>query len=137
MYKDKLQRKWQEQKPAVYDKKTRIVALDIVKESKTEKVDDGKELVTEGWSYYPVQIDSIIDYAHIKSQLIEAGYAPKDEFAEVINAMSSVLLVVGTSDDIEEVKNALEANEDVQSFVTFCEYRYMCAKAAKDVLNFY
>lgn len=139
MYKQKLQRRWQEQRPAIYDKKARIVCLDIVKESKKEKVDDGKELVTEGYSFYPIQIDNTIDYAHIKSQLIEAGYAPKDEFGIIANAFNSVIgALLGNDEDIpDSVKEKLKADPDVQAFQTFTEYRQMCADAAKEVLKQY
>lgn len=139
MYRQKLQRRWQEQRPAIYDKKTRIVCLDIVKESKKEKVDDGKELVTEGYSFYPIQTDNVIDYAHIKSQLIEAGYAPKDEFGIMANALASVFgILLGNDEDIPaSIKEKLAADPDVKACLTFTEYRQMCADAAKEVMKQY
>ncbi len=42
----------------------------------------------DGYSYIPVEIDRQIDYGHIKSQLIEAGFAQKDEFGLLMNAMN-------------------------------------------------
>ena len=33
-----LQRRWQEQKPAIYDKPTRTVCLDIVADTQTDEV---------------------------------------------------------------------------------------------------
>lgn len=65
-----LQRRWQESRPEVYDKETHIVCLDIVREDITIE-----GVVTEGYSFIPVEIDDQIDYGHIKSQLIEAGFA--------------------------------------------------------------
>ena len=84
-----LQRRWQETKPQIYDKETRIVCLDIEKENQT--ITDGEEtVVKEGFSFIPVEIDSQIDYGHIKSQLIGAGLAQKDEFGLLLNAVGDI-----------------------------------------------
>ena len=79
-----LQRRWQENKPQVYDKETRIVCLDIVEENQT--ITEGEEtVVKEGFSFIPVEIDSQIDYGHIKSQLIESGFAQMELFVLNLN----------------------------------------------------
>ena len=130
-----LQRRWQEQKPDVYNKETRIVCLDIEKENQT--VTEGEEtVVKEGFSFIPVEIDSQIDYGHIKSQLIEAGFAQKDEFGLLMNAVDNILKAIADNSTISSIKEALNT-EDVNTFVEFCEFRKMCADAAKEVMEFY
>ena len=130
-----LQRRWQEVKPQVYDKETRIVCLDIRKENQT--LTEGEEsVVKEGFSFIPVEIDSQIDYGHIKSQLIEAGFAQKDEFGLLMNAVDKILIAIIGNSSISTIKEALNT-EDVNAFVEFCEFRKMCADAAKEVMKAY
>ena len=130
-----LQRRWQEQKPQVYNKETRIVCLDIVEENQT--ITEGDEtVVKEGFSFIPVEIDSQIDYGHIKSQLIEAGFAQKDEFGLLMNAVDDILKAITDNSTISSINEALNT-EDVNDFVEFCEFRKMCAEAAKEVMKFY
>ena len=130
-----LQRRWQETKPEVYDKATRIVCLDIVEENQT--ITEGEETVLkEGFSFIPVEIDTQIDYGHIKSQLIEAGFAQKDEFGLLMNAVDKILIAIIGNSSISTIKEALNT-EDVNDFVEFCEFRNMCAEAAKEVMKFY
>jgi len=118
-----MQRRWAEEKPAIYDKATRVVCLDLTKESRTE-TDGEAETMTEGWSYIPVEIDGQFDYGHIKSQLIEAGFAQKDEFGLLMNAVEC--LIDGDAD-----------HEDIKAFKDFCDFRRMCAEAAKTVMENY
>ena len=130
-----LQRRWQENKPQVYDKETRIVCLDIRKENHT--ITEGEEsVVKDGFSFIPVEIDTQIDYGHIKSQLIEAGFAQKDEFGLLMNAVDDILKAIADNSTISSIKEALNT-EDVNAFVEFCEFRKMCAEAAKEVMKFY
>ena len=130
-----LQRRWQENEPQVYDKETRIVCLDIRKENQT--ITEGEEtVVKEGFSFIPVEIDSQIDYGHIKSQLIEAGFAQKDEFGLLMNAVGDILKAITNNSTISSIKEALNT-EDVNAFVEFCEFRNMCAEAAKEVMKAY
>lgn len=130
-----LQRRWQKDKPEVYDKETRIVCLDIRKENHT--ITEGEEtVVKEGFSFIPVEIDSQIDYGHIKSQLIEAGFAQKDEFGLLMNAVDDILKAITNNSTISSIKEALNT-DDVNVFVEFCEFRKMCADAAKEVMEFY
>lgn len=131
-----LQRRWQEEKPALFDKETRIVCLDIKKEVKTIIVDEDVE-EKEGYSFIPVEIDTNIDYGHIKSQLIEAGFAQKDEFGLLMNAVDSIIKSAKSADTWEAFKDGLDGENDVQTFIEFCEFRNMCADAAKDVMKFY
>lgn len=133
-----LQRRWSERKPFAYDKDTRYVCMDIRAEQRTEHHggDDEESVVQDGWSYYQVQIDSLIDYGHIKSQLIEAGYAQKDEFGLLMNAVENIIASMSTASSFAELRNVADA-EDVQKFVEFCEYRTMCAEAARTVMGYY
>ena len=131
-----LHRRWQEQKPQVYDKETRIVCLDIRKENQT--ITEGEEsVVKEGFSFIPVEIDSQIDYGHIKSQLIEAGFAQKDEFGLLMNAVDSIIKSAKSADTWKAFKDGLASENDAQTFIEFCEFRSMCAEAAKEVMKFY
>ena len=131
-----LQRRWQEQKPQVYEKETRIVCLDIRKENQT--ITEGEEsVVKDGFSFIPVEIDSQIDYGHIKSQLIEAGFAQKDEFGLLMNAVESIIKSAKSADTWKSFKDGLTSGNDVQTFIEFCEFRSMCAEAAKEVMKFY
>lgn len=127
-----LQRRWQENKPAVYDKETRIVCLDI----KAEKQMDESGTDVDGFSFIPVEIDRQIDYGHIKSQLIESGFAQKDEFGLLMNAVDGILTAVSEATSWDTFKSNLDT-EDVNAFVEFCEFRKMCADAAKEVMNQY
>ena len=130
-----LHRRWQENKPALFDKETRVVCLDIRKENQT--ITEGEETeVKEGYSYIPVEIDTQIDYGHIKSQLIEAGFAQKDEFGLLMNAVDKILIAIMGNSSISTIKEALNT-EDVNAFVEFCEFRKMCADAAKEVMKAY
>lgn len=131
-----LQRRWQETKPQVYNKETRIVCLDIRKENQT--ITEGEEtVVKEGFSFIPVEIDSQIDYGHIKSQLIEAGFAQKDEFGLLMNAVDSIIKSAKYADTWKAFKEGIAGENDAQTFIEFCEFRSMCADAAKEVMKAY
>ena len=111
------------------------MCLDIVEENQT--ITEGEEtVVKEGFSFIPVEIDSQIDYGHIKSQLIEAGFAQKDEFGLLMNAVDDILKAITNNSTISSIKEAL-TTEDVNAFVEFCEFRKMCADAAKEVMKAY
>lgn len=133
-----LQRRWSEQEPKTYDKETRIVCLDIQPEKGTRMGGSGEESeLVDGYSYIPIQIDRHIDYGHVKSQLIEAGFAQKDEFGLLMNAVSSIIGgLEAIAEDNPDVREIL-AGEDILAFVDFCEYRKMCADAAKVVMKAY
>ena len=125
-----LQRRWQKNKPAVYDKETRIVCLDIKAETQTN--DDGHEVA--GYSFMPVEIDRLMEYGHIKSQLIESGFAQKDEFGLLMNAVGDIINAAMGADSWESFRDAL-STDDIQQMRDFTAYRAMCAQAAKDVLK--
>ena len=127
-----LQRRWQEEKPAIYDKPTRTVCLDIIAENRTDE--EGNK--QQGWSYIPVQIDRHIDYGHIKSQLIESGFAQKDEFGLVMNAVENIIYAITHASSFEDFRRNADI-EEIRAFTAFCEFRKMCADAAKEVLAAY
>ncbi len=127
-----LQRRWQKNEPAVYDKETRIVCLDI----KVEKQMDESGTEVDGFSFIPVEIDSQIDYGHIKSQLIEAGFAQKDEFGLLMNAVEGILESVRNAETWDDFKQGMQSS-DVTKFTDFCTFRELCADAAKEVMKEY
>ncbi len=126
-----LQRRWQEEMPQVYDKETRMVCLDIKAETQTV---DGEE--KDGYSYIPVEIDRQIDYGHIKSQLVEAGFAQKDEFGLLMNAVDGILSAASSATSWAKFKEALDT-DDIKEFFEFTEFRAMCAAAASAVMQAY
>ena len=133
----KLQRRWASERPVLFDKETRTVNLLIEEESITKQAEGEGEKAENlsGYGYYPVQIDCTMDYGHIKSQLIEAAYAPKDEFGLVMNAVDGILNALSKS-TIKDIQSAL-METDVVDFKAFCAYRAVCADAAKLVMEEY
>ena len=133
----KLQRRWASERPVLFDKETRTVNLLIEEESITKQAEGEGEKAENlsGYGYYPVQIDCTMDYGHIKSQLIEAAYAPKDEFGLVMNAVDGILNALSKS-TIKDIQSAL-METDVVDFKAFCAYRAVCADAAKLVMKEY
>lgn len=134
-----LNRRWQETKPDVYDKENRIVRMDIKEEQRSDMgtgASSGEQKMVDGWSYLEVHIDEQIDYGHIKSQLIEAGFAQKDEFGLLMNAVDDILKAITGNSTISSIKEALNT-EDVNAFFEFCQFRNMCAEAAKEVMKHY
>lgn len=128
-----LQRHWAVDMPQVYNKETRIVCLGI--KSEKGRIDpEGEEV--DGYSFFQVEIDRQIDYGHIKSQLIEAGFAQKDEFGLLMNAVDDILTAISSADCWEAFKAAIET-EDIKAFTEFCVFRDECAEAAKIVMSDY
>lgn len=129
-----LQRRWSEQKPDIYDKERNLVRLDIHEEQGSRGIGEEAEKV-DGYSYFEIEIDRNLDYGHVKSQLIEAGFAQKDEFGLLMNAMIAVIDGLDSiGDEVPEIREVL-SHEDILTFVDFCEYRKMCADAAKIVCD--
>lgn len=127
-----MQRRWSAERPAVYDKATRVVCLDIIAE---RRADEGGNW-TDGYSYISVELDRQVDYGHIKSQLIEAGYAQKDEFGLLMNAVGDIITAAGKAGSWDEFKAALDT-EDIRAFSGFTEFRAMCAGAARAIMGMY
>lgn len=129
----KLQRRWAVDMPQVYDKETRIVCLDI-KVEKGRIDPEGEEV--DGYSFIQVEIDRQIDYGHIKSQLIEAGFAQKDEFGLLMNAVDDIITAISSADSWKAFKSAVDT-DDIKAFSEFCAFREICAEAAKFVMSNY
>ena len=127
-----LQRRWSTQCPEAYDKESRYVRMDIIAETREE----GGEQVS-GWSYVEVQIDKLIDYGHIKSQLIEAGYPQKDEFGLLMNAMNALITTVGNATSWANFKSTLAEDDAMVRFQEFQEFRTLCGNAAMAVVREY
>ena len=134
-----LQRRWSATEPKVYDKETRTVCLDIQPEkgNNGSMSENGEAELVDGYSYIAITIDPHIEYGHIKSQLIEAGFAQKDEFGLLMNTVGSLIdLLEVLAEDNNTIRDML-ATEDILAFVDFREYRNMCADAAKQVIKTY
>ena len=134
-----LQRRWSANKPMVYNKETRTVCLDIQPEkgSNGSVSENGEVELVDGYSYIAITIDPHIEYGHIKSQLIEAGFAQKDEFGLLMNTVGSLIDILEVlAEDNSTIRDML-ATEDISAFVDFREYRNMCADAAKQVIKAY
>lgn len=134
-----IRRTFMEQKPKVYDRKTRIAYMDFTADTQ-EKTDNasqdtdkakGKEEKTtiEGFSGFVIQTDGIMDYAHIKSQLVEAAYPQKEEHALAFNTIDALLKKV----DGEELTK--DEQNDIATYKDFSEYRLLCANCAKSIID--
>lgn len=134
-----IRRTFMEQKPEVYDRKTRIAYMDFTADTQ-EKTDNasqdtdkakGKEEKTtiEGFSGFGIQTDGIMDYAHIKSQLVEAAYPQKEEHALAFNTIDALLKKV---DGVELTE---EESQDLANYKDFSEYRALCANCAHAIID--
>ena len=134
-----IRRTFMEQKPEVYDRKTRIAYMDFTADTQ-EKTDNtsqdtdkakGKEEKTtiEGFSGFVIQTDGIMDYAHIKSQLVEAAYPQKEEHALAFNTIVALLKKV---DGVELTE---EESQDLANYKDFSEYRALCANCAHAIID--
>lgn len=134
-----IRRTFMEQKPEVYDRKTRIAYMDFTADTQ-EKTDNasqdtdkakGKEEKTtiEGFSGFVIQTDGIMDYAHIKSQLVEAAYPQKEEHALAFNTIDALLKKV---DGVELTE---EESQNLANYKDFSEYRALCANCAHTIID--
>ncbi len=114
--------------PLAYEKETRTVNFGFEEVEITDSETETKTKVYEGYS---VQIDGVLDYGHIKSQLIEAASPQKDEFGFLNNALSA-LIKERSGETLNE-----DEEKDIDDFTAFTEFRALCAQAAKSVLAAY
>lgn len=134
-----IRRTFMEQKPEVYDRKTRIAYMDFTADTQektdnasqdTDKAKGKKEKTTiEGFSGFVIQTDGIMDYAHIKSQLVEAAYPQKEEHALAFNTIDALLKKV---DGVELTE---EESQDLANYKDFSEYRALCANCAHAIID--
>lgn len=135
-----IRRTFMEQKPEVYDRKTRIAYMDFTADTQqktdnasqdTDKAKGKEEKTTtiEGFSGFVIQTDGIMDYAHIKSQLVEAAYPQKEEHALAFNTIDALLKKV---DGVELTE---EESQDLANYKDFSEYRALCANCAYAIID--
>nr|DAP87371.1 MAG TPA: hypothetical protein [Caudoviricetes sp.] len=134
-----IRRTFMEQKPEVYDRKTRIAYMDFTADTQektdnasqdTDKAKCKEEKTTiEGFSGFVIQTDGIMDYAHIKSQLVEAAYPQKEEHALAFNTIDALLKKV---DGVELTE---EESQDLANYKDFSEYRALCANCAHAIID--
>ena len=134
-----LQRRWSANKPMVYNKETRTVCLDIQPEkgNNGSMSENGEAELVDGYSYIEIGIDNNFDYGHVKSQLIEAGFAQKDEFGLLMNTVGCLIDILEVMAEDNEAIHEMLAHKDILAFADFREYRDMCADAAKQVIKTY
>lgn len=138
-----IRRVFMTEQPAIYDKQTRIAYMNFKKDSqvqtttnsetsstssKTSKTKD-EQTAIEGFSGFVIQTDGIMDYAHIKSQLVEAAFPQKEEHALAFNTIDALMKKV----DGEEL--TAEEQADIASYKEFAEYRSLCANCAKSIIS--
>jgi hypothetical protein len=141
-----IRRVFMTEQPAIYDKQTRIAYMDFQKDSqvqtttnsetstsstssKTSSKAKDEQTTIEGFSGFVIQTDGIMDYAHIKSQLVEAAFPQKEEHALAFNTIDALMKKV----DGEEL--TAEEQADIASYKEFGEYRNICANCAKAILS--
>ena len=133
-----IRRTFMEQKPEVYDRKTRIAYMDFTADTQektdntsqdTDKAKGKEETTIEGFSGFVIETDGIMDYAHIKSQLVEAAYPQKEEHALAFNTIDALLKKV----DGEELTEA--ERQDLANYKDFSEYRALCANCAHAIID--
>lgn len=139
-----IRRVFMTEQPTIYDKKTRIAYMDFKNDSqvqtntnietktstssKSSKTND-EQTTIEGFSGFVIQTDGIMDYAHIKSQLVEAAFPQKDEHAMAFNTIDALMKKI----DGEEL--TAEEQADIARYKEFAEYRNICANCAKAILS--
>lgn len=135
-----IRRVFMTEKPMVYDRETRIAYMDFQTDTQTKTdtdnvsntTKDKKESNTiEGFSGFVVQTDGIIDYGHLKSLLIEAGYPQKEEHAISINTLSALMAKINGKELSDDAKN------DIATFEEFDEYRGLCANCARAIVDIF
>lgn len=98
-----ISRVFMTEQPAIYNRETRMAYMDFQPDTQVQtttnstdasstksKTADGQE-TSEGFSGFVIQTDGIMDYAHIKSQLVEAAYPQKEEHALAFNTIDALI----------------------------------------------
>ena len=129
------------EQPVIFDRKTRMAYMDFQPDtqvqtstsedtSSAKKAKEANEAKTvDGFSGFIIQTDGIIDYAHLKSQLVEAAYPQKEEHALAFNTIDALLKKVNG-------ENLSADNEkDLEKYKDFSEYRQLCANCAKSIVE--
>ena len=135
-----IRRVFMAEKPAIYDRKTKIAYMDFQPDtqvqtttnedtSSTKAKDASEQKTIDGFSGFAIQTDGIIDYAHLKSQLVEAAYPQKEEHALAFNTIDALLKKVNGEELTEDEK------KDIETYKDFSEYRQLCANCAKSIIG--
>ncbi len=111
--------------PPAYDPVERIVHFGYAPETR-ENDDEEEETVYVGYAV-PVRA---LDYGHIKSEIIEHVYPPKEEFALLNNAVAALL-----KERAMIVEDSIQ--EDIDEFLAFEEWREMAGNAAEQVMDMF
>jgi hypothetical protein len=110
--------------PDLYDTVGKVIRFGYTEVTRVN--DEGKkEKVFRG---YNIPLSGLIDYGHIKSQIVEHVYPQKEEFALLNNAVAA-LLKERTSIKDDSIE------KDIQAFMDFEEWRAMAAAAAKELIS--
>nr|DAI84518.1 MAG TPA: hypothetical protein [Caudoviricetes sp.] len=138
-----ISRVFMTEQPAIYNRETRMAYMDFQPDTQVQtttnstdasstktkaKAADGQDTI-EGFSGFVIQTDGIMDYAHIKSQLVEAAYPQKEEHALAFNTIDALIKKV----DGQEL--TADEETDLATYKDFAEYRSLCANCAKAILN--
>ena len=113
-----------DQIPSLYDTVGKVIRFGFTERIKQDE--DGVDKVV--YMGYNIPLTGHIDYGHIKSQIIEYVYPPKEEFAILNNAVAALLKErAGITDPSIE--------EDITAFMEFEEWREMAADAAHQLVD--
>ena len=135
-----IRRVFMTQQPDIYDRQTKMAYMDFKPDtqvqtttsedtSTTKDKSASEQKTIEGFSGFAIQTDGIIDYAHLKSQLVEAAYPQKEEHALAFNTIDAFLKKV----DGEELTK--DEQSDIATYKDFSEYRQLCANCAKAIID--
>lgn len=139
-----IRRVFMTEKPDIYDRQTNMAYMDFQKDSQVQTTTNSEtststssknskakdeQTTIEGFSGFVIQTDGIMDYAHIKSQLVEAAFPQKEEHAMAFNTIDALMK------KIDGVELTSEEQADIASYKEFAEYRNICANCAKAILN--
>ena len=131
-----IRRVFMTEKPDIYDRQTNMAYMDFQKDSQVQTTTNSEtststsskgskakdeQTTIEGFSGFVIQTDGIMDYAHIKSQLVEAAFPQKEEHALAFNTIDALMK------KIDGVELTSEEQADIASYKEFAEYRNICA----------
>ena len=113
------------QVPSLYDEVGNVIRFGFTQVTKQDE--EGNDV--QVYRGYNIPLSGHFDYGHIKSQIIEHVYAPKEEFAILNNAVSALIKErSGVADDPS-------IEEDITAFVDFDEWRAIAGDAAKELMD--
>lgn len=111
--------------PSLYDHVGNVVQFGYVESTKTNEAGE----IEQVYKGYNIPLTGYFDYGHIKSQIIEYAYAPKQEFALLINAVSALLK------ERAGVTGDPTIEEDIAAFVEFEEWREIASTVAHELMD--